>query len=210
MRFADLDAVTVDGYGTLVGVADPVPPLQQALAEREIERPAETVRGAFLAEVEYYRPAALRGRDPESLAELRLECVRIFLDAAGAELEPASFVDAFMAAIAVEPEPGALETVGALRARGLDLAVVSNWDSGLAEQLERIGIASLFSTIVTTAEAGRPKTDPVVFRLALDRLGVDPARALHVGDEPEDEEGALAAGMRFAPAPLSTAFAGWS
>jgi HAD superfamily hydrolase (TIGR01509 family) len=210
MRFADLDAVTVDGYGTLVGVADPVPGLQLALAERGIDRPSETVRAAFLAEVEYYRPAALRGRDPESLAELRRECVRIFLDAAGADLDPASFVDVFMAAIAVEPEPGALETVAALRARGLDLAVVSNWDSGLAEQLERIGLASLFTTIVTTAEAGRPKTDPVVFRLALDRLGVDPARALHVGDEPEDEEGALAAGMRFAQAPLSTAFAGWS
>ena len=64
MRFADLDAVTVDGYGTLVGVADPVPALRRALAERGVERAAKTVRQAFLAEVEYYRPAALRGRDP--------------------------------------------------------------------------------------------------------------------------------------------------
>ena len=36
------------------------------------------------------------------------------------------------------------------------------------------------------------------------------ARALHVGDEDEDEQGAAAAGVRFAPAPLATAFAGWS
>ena len=33
-------------------------------------------------------------------------------------------------------------------------------------------------------------------------LGVEPGRALHVGDSPEDEDGARAAGMRFAAAPL--------
>jgi FMN phosphatase YigB (HAD superfamily) len=38
--------------------------------------------------------------------------------------------------------------------------------------------------------------------LALERLGVPPGRALHVGDEPADEEAARAAGMRFAWAPL--------
>ena len=87
---------------------------------------------------------------------------------------------------------------------------MSNWDVGLAEQLERIGADHFFSTVVTSAEAGAAKPDPAAFRLALQRLGVEPARALHVGDEAEDEEGAAAAGMRFAPAPLETAFAGCS
>ena len=115
-----------------------------------------------------------------------------------------------MGAIAFEPIPGALEMVAELRSRGLELAVVSNWDVGLAEHLERIGAASLFSAIVTSADAGAAKPDPAVFRLALERLAVEPDRALHVGDEPEDEEGARAAGMRFAQAPLVTAFEGWT
>ena len=115
-----------------------------------------------------------------------------------------------MGAIVMEPEPGAVETLHSLRARGLELAVVSNWDIGLGEHLERLGLASLFSAIATTAEAGAPKPEPAVFLLALERLGVDAARALHVGDEPGDEEGAAAAGMRFAPAPLATAFEGWA
>ncbi|HZO62613.1 MAG TPA: HAD-IA family hydrolase, partial [Gaiellaceae bacterium] len=68
----------------------------------------------------------------------------------------------------------------------------------------------LFSAVVTSAEAGAAKPDPAPFRLALDRLGVEPGRAVHVGDEPEDEQGSGAAGMRFAHAPLATAFAGWS
>jgi putative hydrolase of the HAD superfamily len=210
MRFAELDAVTVDGYGTLVRLVDPVPALRQALSERGIDCAAEAARAGFEAEVAYYRPNALRGRDPESLAGLRLECARIFLEGAGAELPANSFVAAFMAAIALEPIEGAFETVRALRARGLEVAVVSNWDISLTEQLERLGSAALFGAIVTTAEAGAPKPEPAVFRLALELLGVEAGRVLHVGDEPGDEEGARAAGMRFAPAPLATAFAGWT
>jgi putative hydrolase of the HAD superfamily len=210
MRFAELDAVTVDGFGTLVSLVDPVPALDSALREQGVERSAGAVRQAFAAEVAYYRPNAVEGRDPANLAALRLRCTAIFLEAAGAELEPAGFVDSFMGSLAFEPMPGALETVRSLRSRGLALAVVSNWDVGLAEHLERIGAASLFGVIVTSAEAGAAKPDPAVFRLALERLGVEPGRALHVGDEGEDEEGARAAGMRFAYAPLPGAFEGWS
>jgi putative hydrolase of the HAD superfamily len=210
MRFAELDAVTVDGFGTLVRLVDPVPALDRALRELGIERAAQVVRDAFAAEVAYYRPEAVSGRDQESLAALRLECTRVFLEAAGAEVEPGAFVGSFMGAIAFAAMPGALETVAGLRTRGLEVAVVSNWDIGLAEHLERIGAASLFSAVVTSAEAGAAKPDPAVFRLALERLGVEPARALHVGDEAADEEGARGAGMRFAHAPLATAFEGWA
>jgi putative hydrolase of the HAD superfamily len=118
-------------------------------------------------------------------------------------------MDAFIASIRFEPIAGAVETLASLRARGIDLAVVSNWDVGLEEHLERLGAARLFSTIVTSAEAGAAKPDPAIFRVALDRLGVDPARAVHIGDEPEDAEGAAAAGLGFLSVPLATAFEDW-
>ncbi|MGE5272956.1 MAG: HAD-IA family hydrolase [Verrucomicrobiota bacterium] len=210
MRFADLDAVTVDGYGTLLTLVDPVPSLVRSLAERGLERDPALVRQAFAAEVAYYRPEALRGRNPETLAALRRDCAGVFLEAAGADLDPGSFVDAFMASIRFQPLPRAPAMLSSLRARGLDLAVVSNWDIGLAEHLERLGIHGLFSTVVTSAEAGAAKPDPTIFHLALERLGVEARRALHVGDEDEDERGAAAAGMKFAPAPLDTAFEGWT
>ncbi len=202
MRLAELDAVTIDGYGTLLRLADPVPPLVEALRKHGFERGAVSVRAAFSAEVAYYGPRAVLGRDPESLAALRHDCTRVFLEDAHVSLEPGSFVDDFMSSIVFELEPGSIEVVAGLRGRGIDLAVVSNWDIGLHEHLELLGAASLFSTIVTTAEAGAPKPDPAVFRLALARLGVGPERALHVGDEDADEAGALAAGMRFTRAPL--------
>jgi len=210
MRFADLDAVTVDGYGTLVQLLDPVPSLVRSLKQRGVDRDPDVVRSAFRAEVAYYRPEALSGRDPASLAQLRRDCTRVFLDAAGAALEPESFVEDFMASIRFEAVPGAIETLEGVRSRGIELAVVANWDIGLSEHLGRIGADRLFSAVVTSAEAGAAKPDPAPFRLALERVEVEPARALHCGDEDEDEQGAAAAGMRFAPAPLQAAFAGWS
>lgn len=203
MRPADLDAVTIDAYGTLVELADPVPALTAGLRELGVERDAAAVARAFAKEVAYYRARSHEGRDDATLYALRRECVGIILDDLGSELDPAAFVDGFVAAMRFEPLPGALEAVGRLRRLGLELAVVSNWDVGLRDLLAGLGLGDL--PVVTSAEAGAPKPEPAVFELALGRLGVRPGRSLHVGDSEADEAGARAAGMRFAHAPLRLA-----
>jgi HAD superfamily hydrolase (TIGR01509 family) len=200
---AGLDAVTVDAYGTLVRLADPTPALGAALAAAGVERTPEEVAAAFAEEVRHYRPRSLRGRDEPSLQTLREECVGIFLAALRAELGAAAFVPSFIGALVFEPIDGAAEVLDELRGRGLRLAVVANWDCALRGVLEQLGLAPRFETIVASAEAGAEKPDPEIFRVALERLGVEPARALHIGDEDVDERGAAAAGMRFAPAPLT-------
>ena len=199
-ELTDLDAVTIDAYGTLVELVDPVPALQAALATRGVDRDAERVRAAFRAEVAYYRPRSVEGHDAESLAALRRECAGVFLDVAGAELDPVEFTQAFVDSLAFRPVAGALAAVERFAAQGLALAVVSNWDVGLHEKLGPL--ASHFAVVVTSAEVGAAKPDPAVFLAALGRLGVAPRRALHIGDEPGDEDGARAAGMRFRWAPL--------
>lgn len=210
MRFADLDAVTVDGYGTLVTLVDPVPSLSAALREHAIAREPHEVAAAFSAEVAHYRPRAHLGRDADSLARLRLECAGVFLEALGDPIPPESFVDAFIDALQFVPVLGAAETLRLLASRRLALAVCANWDCALPQHLARLGLDGFFRTVVTSAEAGTPKPNPAVFRLALERLGVEPDRALHVGDEEIDEQGAVAAGMAFRPAPLRSAFAGFA
>lgn len=210
MRFAELDAVTVDGYGTLLRLTDPISSLNEALARCGVSRPPEEIARAFGAEVAHYRPRAHEGREPESLAALRLECVGVFLRELGDPIDPADFVDDFVGALVFEPVPGASETLEHLLALDLRLGVVANWDCALPEHLEALGLRSPFDTVVTSARAGVAKPDPAIFELALGELGVRADRALHVGDEPVDEQGALAAGMRFVPAPLEHAFDGWS
>jgi putative hydrolase of the HAD superfamily len=210
MRFAGLDAVTIDGYGTLVHLRDPVPALRAALRDIGVERTREEVAAGFAAEARHSRPRSWRAGDESTLQELRSECVGVFLAELGVDAPPESFVPAFVGSLRFEPAPSAEATIRALTKRGLRLAVVANWDCGLHRILAELGLAPLFDAVVASADIGVEKPDPQIFRVALDRLGVDASRALHVGDEPVDEQGARAAGMRYAPAPLATAFEGWT
>jgi HAD superfamily hydrolase (TIGR01509 family) len=209
VSLADLDAVTLDAHGTLVDLVDPVPALTALVRDRGVDRPPDAVAAAFVAEARYYVERSHEGRDELSLARLRAECAGVFLAALGAELDPAEFAEPFVAALRFEPVEGARETVAALAARGLALAVVSNWDYALPAHLAAAGFGAI-PVVVTSAGAGAAKPDPRLFRLALERLGVDPARALHVGDSDADRLGAEAAGLRFRPAPLRQAFATWT
>jgi putative hydrolase of the HAD superfamily len=199
-----LDAVTVDAMGTIVELDDPAPRLRAALAGRGVERDLETVAAAFRAEVAYYLPRTLEGRDEESLADLGRRCTAVFLEHAEAGLDPADFTPAFLASIVFRPLEGVGEALGRLRSAGLALACVSNWDISLHGHLDRAGLSGYFTEIVSSAEAGAAKPDPAVFEVALERLGVQAERALHVGDGDTDRDGAAAAGLAFEPAPLAT------
>jgi putative hydrolase of the HAD superfamily len=205
MRAVKLEAVTIDAFGTLLALRDPVPALQDALAARGVDRTETEVRRAFEAEAAYYVARSHDGRDEATLALLRRDCTRVFLDAARAEIDAAAFTTAFLDALVFEELPGAAAACRSLAEAGLRLAVVSNWDIGLHEHLGGLGLDALVDVVVTSAEAGAPKPAPALFELALARLGVSPAQGVHIGDAPADEEGARAAGMRFEPAPLADA-----
>jgi HAD superfamily hydrolase (TIGR01509 family) len=205
MRAVKLEAVTIDAFGTLLALRDPVSALQDALAVRGVERAEEEVRQAFEAEVAYYVARSHEGRDEATLALLRRNCAQAFLDAADAGLDAAAFTEAFLDALVFEEVPGAAAACRSLAEAGLRLAVVSNWDIGLHEHLGGLGLDTLVDVVVTSAEAGAAKPAPAVFDFALQRLGASPARAVHIGDAPADQEGAAAAGMRFESAPLADA-----
>jgi putative hydrolase of the HAD superfamily len=206
--FADVDAVTIDGYGTLLELDDPVGHLDRELRARGVELPRDEIERGFRAEVAYYTAHNHGAGDEESLARLYVGCAAAFLDELGLELDPADFANAFP--YEFRTLPGALAAVEALAARGLALAVVTNWDYGAREQLRRHGLERRFQTVVVSAELGARKPDPAPFRVALERLDVPAERAVHVGDHHNDERGAAAAGLAFRPAPLATAFEGWT
>jgi HAD superfamily hydrolase (TIGR01549 family) len=78
------------------------------------------------------------------------------------------------------------------------LAVVSNFDYTPTARhvLEREGVADLFETVVVSDEVGWRKPKPVIFELALRRLGIDAKQALFVGDRADiDVVGAQGVGM---------------
>jgi putative hydrolase of the HAD superfamily len=83
-----------------------------------------------------------------------------------------------------------------LRARGVRLGIISNWDSRLTALLDGLGLGQLVETVVSSADVGMRKPDPRIFELACGRLGVEPRHAAHVGDHHyADIVGATAVGM---------------
>ena len=125
---------------------------------------------------------------------------------------PPDDVDAAMAVLLEEFErggvwtrviPGSREALRDLVALGFRIAVVSNADGTVEDQLRDDVICQVgpgpgvpVELILDSAVVGVSKPDPAIFGLALDALGVDPRDAVHVGDTPAaDVEGARAAGV---------------
>jgi len=98
---------------------------------------------------------------------------------------------------------GSVEGMRRLAARGVKLGIISNSDGTVEEQLRRgeicqvgegLGVPVL--AIIDSGVVGVSKPAAEIFRHALDPIGVEPERALYVGDTVRyDVRGARAAGL---------------
>lgn len=204
MNAGELDCVTIDAYGTLVTLVDPVPALTTALAGRGVVRDHDAVVQGFRTEVAHYTKHSAEGHDEAGLAQLQRDCAHVFLEAVGAELDAAEFAPAYASAMHFALLPGVVPALSRLRSLGLELAVVANWDLTLRRMLDEVGLAEHFRVVVHAA--GKPGADGLL--RALDAIGVSSDRSLHIGDDAVDEAAACAAGTHFAPAPIPDAVAG--
>ena len=86
-----------------------------------------------------------------------------------------------------------------LRAAGVPVMIVSNSEGMLDALFAKLGIDRLFDCVIDSGCVGVEKPDPRIFEIALERFGVDPQRALHLGDTiGTDVLGAQRASMRAA------------
>lgn len=176
--------------GTLVRLVPPAPELASLLGVAP-----EVAERAFAAEVAYYLEHQLEGSGPQALEDLRRRCAAVLGEVAGAD--PAVAYDALMESLRFEAYEDAAPALTDLRARGLRLVVVSNWDTSLPSVLEQVGLAPLVDAVVVSAVVGCSKPDPRIFEAALAAARCDADAALHVGDSSEhDLRGAGAAGIR--------------
>jgi phosphoglycolate phosphatase-like HAD superfamily hydrolase len=82
-----------------------------------------------------------------------------------------------------------------LRDRGVRLGIVTGSAGGSLQRLEDEGLLGLFGAVVTGRDVARVKPDPAGLLLCAERLGIEPAEAVYVGDTPLDVRASLAAGM---------------
>jgi putative hydrolase of the HAD superfamily len=137
--------------------------------------------------------------DPDALRELRqLELGEIseseFEQAFGRRLgleDPVHLIDSMFTGM--QPDTLMVGAVKDLRAAGMLTGLISNsWSTA---HYDRQLLAELFDTAVISAEVRMHKPQPEIYRLAADRLGVEPPQCIFVDDLRENCEGAEAVGM---------------
>jgi len=94
------------------------------------------------------------------------------------------------------PRDGALETLTELREMGLKLGLITDCTVEVPQLWPGAAFAPLFDVAVFSCIECIKKPDPVIYHRACDRLAVEPAQCLYVGDGSSQElSGAERAGL---------------
>jgi HAD superfamily hydrolase (TIGR01509 family) len=98
-------------------------------------------------------------------------------------------------AAGVQPMPGAVALLAALRAAGVPIGLVSNSRRGFVERgLRAAGLDGAFAVIVTAEEVARPKPAPDAYVAAAVALGAAPSECAVLEDSPTGLAAGRAAG----------------
>lgn len=96
-----------------------------------------------------------------------------------------------------EVYPDVIPSLQRWQEKGIELGVISNFDSRLYAVLTALNLRSFFSSITISSEVGAAKPDPKIFQSAFAQYPVSPEQTWHVGDSRrEDYEGAKSVGMQ--------------
>ena len=93
--------------------------------------------------------------------------------------------------------PDVVPALNRWQSKGIELGVISNFDTRLNKILKALEIEQFFTSITISSEAGFAKPDPKIFEVALNKHGFIPRQAWHIGDSLiEDYQGAKQAEIR--------------
>jgi putative hydrolase of the HAD superfamily len=202
--------VFFDAAGTLIRVRGGVGRQYARVAARfGVTASAAVLDEIFPRAFRLAAPMAFPGADPDTVPAREREVWRglvreVFAQAGLLSAFGADGFDRFFADVyrhfespgvwAVYPDvPPAL---AALRARGVRLGIISNFDGRLPPLLAGLGLAGWFDSVTLSSRVGAVKPAPAIFTRALAAQRVTAPEALHVGDSPaEDARGAQASGL---------------
>lgn len=94
-----------------------------------------------------------------------------------------------------EPVRATERLVGELKRAGYRLYVLSNMSREFIDFLRRADVYALFDGEVVSCEEGTVKPEPRIYRILLDRYGLDPAQTLFIDDRAANIAAARKAGI---------------
>lgn len=201
--------ILLDAVGTLFGVRGSVGEVYSAIADQfGVKVPAETLNKAFYQAFAASSPPIFPGNDPEEIPQCEFEWWRVIalrtFQQAGVLDEFADFTDFFdylYHHFATEQPwfiyPDVIPALSAWRRIGIQLGVLSNFDSRLHLVLKALKLEEYFTSVTVSTITGIAKPNPEIFAKALEKHFCDAEDAWHIGDSfKEDYQGAKAAGLR--------------
>jgi putative hydrolase of the HAD superfamily len=198
-----------DAVGTLFEVRGTVGEIYGRFAQQAgLDVDPQVLNQAFVQSFHAAPRAAFTGADPQTIPRLEYEwwraiAVRSF-EAGGVQSKIEDF-DAFFQPLfdyfaLVDPwvlYPEVPQVLSELRSLGIELAIVSNFDSRLCVLIKALELEQWFSSITLSTQVGAAKPELAIFEAALAIHGYSPEQAWHVGDSwTEDYQGATAAGLQ--------------
>ncbi|WP_135556118.1 HAD-IA family hydrolase [Paenibacillus cymbidii] len=174
--------------------------MQQVLAERSLHREADRIGTLFTEAFRmFYYGKQLNPEEtcsPESDRTFWMNIYKYILGRLGAEDDwdeeqihqcSHELYDVFTAPAHYQLFDDVKESLQQLAERGFRLGVVSNFAPTLRAILADKGIGHYFDPIVVSTEVGLEKPNPAIFRLALERAGLEAGDVLYVGDHDQND-----------------------
>ena len=192
------DAVFLDVDGTLLWVDLDVEGYVDELSPYTTDGPltVEKAAGPVWEGLKTHIRENIKHATEEDLARFRRENATNTARILGLDAPADLLVEVANGCIEFNPYPESEAVLEELKRMGMPLYALSNWDIGLEEVLEDLGWTRFFDGFVVSAIVGAEKPDGAIFEEALRVAGVEPHRAVHVGNDPaSDVRGASEAGM---------------
>lgn len=201
--------IFLDAVGTLFGVKGSVGDIYSQIArEFRVDAAPESLNTAFYNAFQTSPPPVFPGVPENDIPQYEFAWWRAiakttFTDAG--VISKFEDFDSFFTELYIhfgtgEPWEVYPDVVPALinwRRKGIDLGVISNFDSRIYSVLQELELREFFGSITISTQVGAAKPDAKIFTTALEKHNCEPSAAWHVGDSKVDDyQGAKAVGMR--------------
>lgn len=201
--------VFFDAVGTLFDIRGSVGEIYGEFAQKAgVSVDYQQLNAAFMQNFRAAPRAAFAGADPQQFTQLEYEWWQAIAYQSFAQVGADALLtnfdtffqplfDHFAIADPWVLYPETPQVLAEIQSLGIELAMISNFDSRLHNVLEALDLAQWFSSVTISTQVGAAKPAREIFEAALASYSYRPDEAWHVGDSwPEDYEGATTAGFQ--------------
>jgi len=201
--------IFLDAVGTMFEVKGSVGEVYAQIAQQfGVTVPADRVNSAFYQSFKTAPPPVFPDKQPEEIPQCEFEwweaIARNTFQKVGVLDKftdfPLYFSQLYRYFATAEPwfiYSDVLQALHHWQELGIELGVLSNFDSRLHSVLQVLDLSKFFTSVTISTEVGAAKPDPQIFTIALSKHQCSADLAWHVGDSlQEDYHGAQASGLR--------------